>query len=94
MDRFPLGHYLFIPWFSNARKGVRNKPIIPVVYYQGKKKWEPKGLKAYFKSYSQAILKYIPDVELLFFDIQQLSHAQLSRIQDSLMATVISAQQR
>ncbi len=91
---FQLGHYLFMHWFSNARKGVRNKPIIPIVYYQGKKKWEPKGLKAYFKSYSQAILKYIPDVEFLFFDIQQLSHAQLSGIQDSLMAAAISAQQR
>lgn len=80
-----VGNYIFSQWTKEIKAKQDLVPIIPFIYYQGKKTWKIKALSELFKAYPIEIQSYIPHYEYLFFAIQSLSKAQLDNITDIML---------
>jgi predicted transposase/invertase (TIGR01784 family) len=96
-DRFVLfqvGHYMFSHWFSCIRGRKPLKIIIPVVYYQGKKKWKLKQLSQIFRKANHRLKEFIPEIPHLFIALSSLSDESIGEIRDRLMAASVMAQKK
>ena len=61
------------------KQGRELEPVLPLIFYNGKEKWEPQKLGELFQEHPYyAILEpYIPDFRFLFQDAARLSPAAL-----------------
>ena len=87
-----LGHYMFSHWIKCLRDKRLLKPIIPVIYYQGKKKWNIKPFFYLLGVTSPQIIRYIPEVQHHFIALSSLSDETISNIRNHLMAAAVMAQ--
>ena len=56
---FQVGHYLFSHYFKIIRQSKKLELLIPLIYYQGKQKWEVPRLLHHFKG-KDKILRTFP----------------------------------
>ncbi|HMP31361.1 MAG TPA: Rpn family recombination-promoting nuclease/putative transposase, partial [Saprospiraceae bacterium] len=84
-----LGHYIFSQWIKEIKDRVELVPIIPFIYYQGKKKW--KVLKTYdlFQEYPDEIKKYIPTFDFVFMALNTLSDETLNAITNAMLLVAL-----
>ena len=91
-DKFLLiqvGHYMFSHWYKSIKNGEKLKVIIPVVYFQGKNRWEAPQLKEVFDKLPKSLMDFIPAIPHIFFDVNALSVKQIEMIKDRMMAAAI-----
>jgi len=55
---FQVGHYMFAHWTKCLAEKGEPKPILPLIYYQGKKNWKVGHLPDLFKNYPKEIKNY------------------------------------
>ena len=91
---FQTGLYIFSHWVKCIREGKELKPIIPIVYYQGKKKWKIKSLADLFTEYSNHIKVFIPEINHVFIALHSLSDEKIEAIRNKLMASAVMAQKK
>lgn len=89
---FQIGSYMFSRWMSTIRQKEKIKPIIPIIYYQGKKKWKIKPMSFNFKQYPNEIKQFLPDVNYLLISLQTIPDESIEGIRNSLMAAAILSQ--
>ena len=65
---FQVLKYLISIWESQLNKNEALKPILPIVFYEGRLKWEYPQLDSYFKDIPAKWRPYLPLYEALFFD--------------------------
>ena len=65
---FQVLKYLISIWESQLNKKETLKPILPVVFYEGRLKWEYPQLDTYFKDVPAKWRPYLPLYHSLFFD--------------------------
>lgn len=87
-----VGFYIFAHWLKLVRQKKNLKLIIPLIYYQGKKKWEVPGLVKLFEDYPEELLKFVPRLQHLFISLNEISDQQIAALRNSLLAAAMGAQ--
>ena len=65
---FQVLKYLISIWESQLNKKETLKPILPIVFYEGRLKWEYPQIDTYFKDVPAEWRPYLPLYQSLFFD--------------------------
>ncbi|WP_035805334.1 Rpn family recombination-promoting nuclease/putative transposase [Lunatimonas lonarensis] len=90
---FQIVYYMFAHWTKCISETKEPKPIIPVIYYQGKKNWSVGSLPDLFKNYPKEVKDYLPILNHIFIDLKAISEDQLLGMRNNLMKAAILAQQ-
>ncbi len=73
-DKFTLIQilsYCIVVWESDLKKGINPKPIIPVIFYHGRKSFNlPSRFSDYYEI-SEEMKKYLLDFEVIIFDTRK-----------------------
>ena len=80
-----IGHYIFSQWIREIKDKVEIVPIIPFIYYQGKKEWKVPTLHDLFNKYPKEIKKYIPTFDFIFMALNTLNDKTLDAITDAML---------
>lgn len=86
---FQLLDYLASGYRKQIKEKKRAEPIIPILYYHGKKGWEFKALDAYFSDYPGLIQPYLPSFATEFVNLQQVSYEQILALTHGLLISAI-----
>lgn len=70
-----VGRYLFAHWAKQISLKKALRPVIPLVYYQGRKAWKAPALIELFPKLEKPIAEFIPDFKHLFFRTQRPERA-------------------
>jgi hypothetical protein len=89
-----VGHYIFSHWVKCINEKKELKVIIPLIYYQGKKKWEKPKLLNLFPRVEGSLSQYIPAINHVFIALSTLSDESISQIRNRLMAAAVLAQKK
>jgi len=89
-----VGHYIFSHWVKCINEKKELKVIIPLIYYQGKKKWEKPILSNLFPRVEGSLNQYTPAINHVFIALSTLSDENISQIRNRLMAAAILAQKK
>ncbi len=67
------------------------KPIIPIVVYHGKKKWNSKPIWKYFKGINENLKRFIPDFEYILTDLSKYSDPEIRDVlfKNALLKTAL-----
>ncbi len=87
-----VGYYMFAHYFKAIKNKGNLKPIIPIIYYQGKRKWKAPQLSNLFKSYHVEIKTYLPEIKHVFVALHSLSDEVLLAMRNDLMAAAMVTQ--
>ncbi len=87
-----VGHYLFSHWTKCLEKRKPLKPIIPVIYYQGKKKWKAPSIKDLFAGVAAPLSDYLPVLNHIFIALNSLSDDDIMTLKISSLAAALFAQ--
>ena len=89
-----VGHYMFSHWFRCANESRPLKIIIPVIYYQGSRKWEQPILSQLFPTVEGELSDYIPFIKNIFIAIRTLSDESISQMKNGMMAAAVLVQKK
>jgi hypothetical protein len=92
-DKYTLiqvGNYIFSQWRKEIKGKLNIKPIIPLIYYQGKKEWHVPNIRDLFSEYPDAIKQYLPAFDFIFFALNSLTKDQLNDITDAMLLIVLA----
>ena len=87
-----VGKYVFLHLSQRIQQGLPLKPIIPIVYYQGKQKWNMPTISDLFEDYSDEVKEYLPIQKYVFIALNELNSDQLSNLTNSLLIAALEAQ--
>jgi predicted transposase/invertase (TIGR01784 family) len=90
---FQIGYYIFAHWTKCLTENKEPKPIIPIIYYQGKKNWKVGSLSDLFKNYPKEVKDFLPTLNHIFIDLKTINKDHLMDMRSSMMAAAILAQQ-
>ncbi|MCB0566961.1 MAG: Rpn family recombination-promoting nuclease/putative transposase [Phaeodactylibacter sp.] len=74
-EKYPhlqLLRYQLEIWESHIQQNEPIKPVMPIVFYHGKKKWNQKPFEEYFALPDEGLRKYIPGFEYHLTDLSTL----------------------
>ncbi|HMQ49507.1 MAG TPA: Rpn family recombination-promoting nuclease/putative transposase [Saprospiraceae bacterium] len=89
-----LGIYIFQAMYQTSKGEKRRiEPILPLVFYNGKEKWQPKTVRDLFrdKPYFEDFKTYIPDFSFLFKDIANAPQEELIKLQGRFFRSAMFA---
>ncbi len=89
---FQLLEYLASEYRKQIKEQKKVEPIIPILYYHGRKDWDFKGLDTYFSEYPEVVMPYLPTFATEFVDLQKISHEQIQALTHSLLTGAILCQ--
>ncbi len=76
-----LMRYLLNAWESQLKQKQALTPIIPIIFYHGKKKWKQKPLTDYFEQELDSTFKqFLPNFNYLLVDAVQHSNAEFKQL--------------
>ena len=87
-----VGHYLFSHLFKQIRQKKTLELVIPLIYYQGKQKWDVPNLLELFKNYPESVLEYVPQLKHIFISLNEISDEQISAIRNSMLSVALATQ--
>ena len=87
-----IGYYMFAHYMKIIRQRQPLKLIIPIIYYQGQRKWKKPHLRDLFKKYPKSIKEFLPIINHVFVALNSLSNETILSIQDTLMGSAMMAQ--
>jgi hypothetical protein len=89
-----LGLYLFISYYKQVKNGKKKlEPIIPLIFYNGKKDWQPKRVTELFAAHPffAEIEPFLPDFGFNFTNVTKVPQEQLQQIKtDFFRSAMIS----
>jgi predicted transposase/invertase (TIGR01784 family) len=71
--------YLLKIWESNLKQEKKLVPVIPMVFYHGKDKWEMKPFAEYFKNLDETLTAYIPEIRYLLTDLSRFTDEEIKQ---------------
>ena len=87
-----LGYYLFAHWFKQVRQRKKPRLIIPLIYYQGKQKWEAPPLIKLFEAYPESMLDFVPNLHHLLISLNEISDKQIHELRNTMLAAAMATQ--
>ena len=76
-----MGHYILSGLWQQVRNKKEPRLILPILFYHGKEPWEYHTLKSLYKGLDEELLKYIPDFDYIYDNVQGTSDHDLIRTQ-------------
>ena len=72
------------------KKGIQKKkykliPILPIIIYHGKNKWQYKQFHEYFKDIPSELIQFIPNFNYLLKDLHKLSRSEIIETYNSII---------
>jgi len=89
-----VGLYMFSHWWKCVREKKPLKPVIPIIYYQGKKKWKVKTMTDLFDKFSGDVQLFLPEIRHIFIALNSLKDEEIATIRNKLMATAVMTQKK
>jgi predicted transposase/invertase (TIGR01784 family) len=89
-----IGFYIMELMFRMVKERGQNlEPVLPLIFYNGKKEWVPKRLPELFieHPYFNIVKPYIPDFRFLYQDASRLAPEELVHLDLSYFRSVIMA---
>ncbi|TXB53264.1 Rpn family recombination-promoting nuclease/putative transposase, partial [Phaeodactylibacter luteus] len=89
-----VGLYIMELMLRSVKEAGRElELVLPIIFYNGKEKWEPLTLAELFAGHPQLELlqPYIPNFSFVFQDVSQLSTAELLQLDLSFFRSAIIA---
>ncbi len=84
--------YVVEGYQAQIKAGKPLEPIIPVLLYHGKQKWELKTLMDLIPYLPKDIEKYIPQFDIKFLDLKRFSDEELLNIGNSFLSSALTIQ--
>ena len=66
-----LLRYQLERWTQQLQQKKSLTPIIPIIFYHGKRKWIKKPFNSYFKGYDENIAAFLPNFDYILTDMTQ-----------------------
>ena len=82
-----LQYFLGI-WQTNIKQKQALVPVLPLVVYHGKKKWEYRQFEDYFIGVDEQLAKYLPKFEYLLADLSDYSDEDISKLFDQVSVQI------
>ena len=76
---FKILQYMINIWEIQVKGKQPVTPIIPILFYHGKEKWEIRKLCDYFIGIDDYLKTFIPNFEIIFTDITKVSDEQVMK---------------
>lgn len=70
---YQLLKYMVRIWEYNVKQKEGFIPVVPIVLYHGKERWQPGGFKSSFKNLPCELISFIPDFKYVFIDLSEYS---------------------
>ncbi|MEZ4907668.1 MAG: Rpn family recombination-promoting nuclease/putative transposase [Saprospiraceae bacterium] len=84
--------YLVNAYQSQLKNDKILHPVIPVLFYHGKEKWEFKSLPHLFSDINPDLIKYIPDFKSVFIDLVRIDDNELLDIENIFLSSALTVQ--
>lgn len=84
--RYPhlqLNQYLLNYWTHQIRQKQRPVPIIPIVVYHGRTRWNQRPFAAYFTEADTSLHRFLPAFDYLLFDLSTVQTGDLMPLKTS-----------
>jgi len=65
--------YLLKIWETNLKQDKKIIPVIPVIFYHGKERWQIKPFSNYFTGIDETLKYYIPEINYLLTDLSSFT---------------------
>ena len=65
---------------KELNKDFRLKPVIPIVFYHGKAKWNDKPFEEYFEGIDEFLLKYLPRFDYHLVDMSDYDNERIKQL--------------
>ena len=69
--------YIIKIWDFNIKQKEKLIPVIPLIFYHGKEKWEYKKINRYFTGIDNILEKYIPAFDYLLMDLSKYDNEDI-----------------
>jgi len=89
-----MGLYILQALYTLSKdKDKKLEPVIPLLFYNGKNKWEPKTIKELFQEHRffDTFKAYLPNFDFLFKNITGTPHEELLAIEDRFLRSAMIA---
>ena len=74
-----LNKYMVRIWSDDSKQKQPFTPIVPIVFYHGKKNWKPGRLNSCFKNLPEVLSPYIPDFNYHFVNLSDYSDEDIKK---------------
>ncbi len=82
-----LNQYILNVWKSGFKqKKIKPIPIIPIVIYHGKKKWNYEQMRSYFDNLDEDLLRYIPEFDFHLINLNTIPDKQITNFKNKFLA--------
>ncbi len=82
-----LGYMLKI-WEIQIKQKEELTPVIPIIFYHGKKKWNNKPFEKYFNGTDKALQRFIPKFDYQLIDTSDFTDAEIIKLFKSLQLQI------
>ncbi len=87
---FQIMHYQDRLWLRQIQaKDMKPTPIVPVLFYHGKKTWKIKPWKAYLQGWDEAFAPYTPSGDCIFIDLSGMTDEEIMGYEEGFMVTAL-----
>jgi predicted transposase YdaD len=84
-----IGSYLYSGYLQQVKQGRKQlSPIIPVLFYHGKQKWEYHTTEELFGNLHEELLPYIPDFQYIYHNLRELPDEDLRALDNRFFLKV------
>ncbi|HBI37111.1 MAG TPA: hypothetical protein DDY71_05655 [Spirochaetia bacterium] len=89
-----LLRYFLKIWEQNNKNKVPLEPVIPIIFYHGKKKWEYIDIEQYFNNLDKDLFKYIPSFQYELIDLSTYTDDEIKKrlfgtIENKILASIM-----
>lgn len=87
-----VGLYIFLLMQDMVKqKGRKLEPVMPLLFYNGEKEWQPKTVRQLFQGFPhfEKLKSHLPDFEFLFEDAHRLPPGELLKLELSYFRTAL-----
>ena len=82
-----LNQYILNVWeASSKQKKKKPIPIIPIVIYHGKEKWDYQPVTSYFDNLDEKLIRYIPNFDYHLFNLNKIPDKQIVNFRNKFLA--------
>lgn len=82
-----LNQYILNVWeASSKQKKKKPIPIIPIIVYHGKEKWDYQPMRTYFENLDEDLLQYIPEFNFHLINLNTIPNEQITNFRNKFLA--------
>jgi predicted transposase/invertase (TIGR01784 family) len=89
---FQILSYLASGYASQIKQGERLKIIIPVIFSHNGGEGRPISIEEYFGDYPSILKRYIPSIDTILFDVNDLTDDEIGMIRNLAIETLLLTQ--